>query len=768
MSNPIDPVREAGKLPDILNDYTLHPLTKVCSMEDIAEKIQGSLKNLGYADCQKLQAKIKEVETELDNRKKISSLTDQKITDFFKKFTEIKTTVDEAINTRNKHLTNLTKECKKLTSDHETDCIENFIKQSAEVLAEFGLYEPRPFLAFLDTLKKYLKELKSSNLNNSTKELVNQLMQQTLRSQADELKEFWISFRQNKNRNFEDPETKSKLEETKKFLAEIIPIYSIVVQKKQLKKENPNTSKLVSSVRELSSAVNAAYCFSEAKNKLLDQQIILLLNKIQKDHPFSNLDTYNRVFPFLEDSDFKKFVDNPSFYDALDLEGAELEKIQRLNKNAAVTSLYDDVNAITHPLLVTHLNLSSYPHDISRIDFSRFPNLKKLDLSETTGLTSNQLSSLEKLEELSFPYNFDVSSINFSRFPNLKKLDLSETTGLTSNQLSSLEKLEDLSFPRTFILPYFDVSSINFSRFPNLKRLDLSDTQGLTSNQLSSLEKLEELLFPRGFDVSSFNFSRFPNLKKLNLLGINGFTSEQLSSLKKLEELYLPPFFRISDIDISCVPNLKKLNLSHLYSRDERFTSEQLSSFKNLEEIIFPPHLNVSRFDFSSVPNLKKLDLHYGRGFTSEQLNSLKKLEELSFSYNFDILNFDFSRFPNLKKLDLLGAKGFTSEHLSSLENLEELLLPRTVVPPHFDVSDFDFSRVPNLKKLNLSSATGFTQNHCKQLKNLEELGIEEISDISNIDFNALVKLKKVRLFQTPSQNIINKMKARGIEISSY
>ena len=98
-----------------------------------------------------------------------------------------------------------------------------------------------------------------------------------------------------------------------------------------------------------------------------------------------------------------------------------------------------DINNIESPEKITILDLSYC--DVGAVDFTRFPNLKKINLYKAKKFTPDQIQRLPtSLVELNL-YGCDVEGVDFSRFTNLQKIYLWLPKNFTDEQRAHLTSI---------------------------------------------------------------------------------------------------------------------------------------------------------------------------------------------------------------------------------------------------------------------------------------------------------------------------------------
>ncbi|KAH9671762.1 MDIS1-interacting receptor like kinase 2 [Citrus sinensis] len=238
--------------------------------------------------------------------------------------------------------------------------------------------------------------------------------------------------------------------------------------------------------------------------------------------------------------------------------------------------------------------------ELGRLNFSCFPNLQYLDLSNNnlSGSILSQIGSLSNLKYLDLDRNNLSGTIpkEIRSLRNLKVLDLSNNNlnGTIPKEIGSLRNLEVLDLSSNNLN---DTIPKEIGSLRNLKELDLSSNNlnGTIPKEIGSLRNLE------GLDLSSNKLNgvlpqEIGNLKSLiglfvrnNTLG--GPIPSTLFRLTNLEVLYLG-FNQFNGTIPREIGHLK--NLTYLFIKVNKLTGAIPSTLGTIPKTLYPMHSDMS------------------------------------------------------------------------------------------------------------------------------------------------------------------------------
>ncbi|XP_057953794.1 MDIS1-interacting receptor like kinase 2-like [Malania oleifera] len=258
------------------------------------------------------------------------------------------------------------------------------------------------------------------------------------------------------------------------------------------------------------------------------------------------------------------------------------------------------------------------------------------------GITCNDADSVTEiflLYSIRNP-NLNPRMINFSSFPNLELLDLSENGlhGSIPFEIGALQKLKYLNLSHNFfsdVLPplffsnltqlveldfsynAFNVSILSLmSNLTNLISLNLSDNilAGPIPSSLALLKNLKELHLSSNNLIGPLpsSLGDLTNLMSLFLYSnhIDGLIPPEIESLKKLEHLDLG--FNKFQTPIDPLSHLISLKTLHLhFNQLSGSIPPQIGNLKNLEELVLENNMLVGLIaPLSHLKNLNFLSIH--------------------------------------------------------------------------------------------------------------------------------------------------------------
>jgi len=225
------------------------------------------------------------------------------------------------------------------------------------------------------------------------------------------------------------------------------------------------------------------------------------------------------------------------------------------------------------------LNFGSPFEKMSDLSFlENFKFLKGLGIGNNN-FDITPLSSLDNLEELSISFHFN-GRIDFSKFPKLKKVHINwenegvesllkcehllevsimNFSGLTLSDFVNWEDLNSLSL--------YDPKSISLEDIGQLKNLLILKING--AKNLKDLGDIEELQYLQHFTIHGAKkledltpIMYLKNLKVLNLDTLGSIPSIRfVETLKNLEEFYMTESTNVEDGDLSVLDHLRKRHM---------------------------------------------------------------------------------------------------------------------------------------------------------------------------------------------------------------
>ncbi len=325
------------------------------------------------------------------------------------------------------------------------------------------------------------------------------------------------------------------------------------------------------------------------------EELVLFLNKLSSDK-LIQINVTGTELEHMDDLDLGDYAFASLFVvdstearglgDSISMAGRRLSKKGR-NKGASEEDL-DHTSS-------THLsNLRAFPDDISQLnldnnnlegiqsrDITRFKQLKHLDLSSSTGINSQVLSSIlrglsDTLEVLYLSdLIIDDNCIEcFVKFKNLKLLNMNRCTGLSGKAFGKLirnlpDELRHLSLESTSIP---DSAAGLISKFHCLEELNLSSCCKIKSETVSKiLDSICDTILNLNLSDVCLRGNIIPVGKRFKKIQTLDLSSTRSLNERMLEDIIknLPNTLRVfnlsnSNLSDSCINSLLKLNLSSL------------------------------------------------------------------------------------------------------------------------------------------------------------------------------------------------------------
>ena len=174
---------------------------------------------------------------------------------------------------------------------------------------------------------------------------------------------------------------------------------------------------------------------------------------------------------------------------------------------------------------------------LETVDFSQFPQLGSLEVSNSSGLKNMDLSTCSNLVRVDLYSASDLESLNVSGCKNLRELSIDHCVKLNTVDLDSCSNLDVLGIDGT------DIDSLKLDDCKDtLRILRLRNCKKLKSADITKCKKLETVDFYGcdNMEETDVEFLRkeFPGLKEM---GLNSSSSQEidLSGFKELDSFSL-------------------------------------------------------------------------------------------------------------------------------------------------------------------------------------------------------------------------------------
>lgn len=310
------------------------------------------------------------------------------------------------------------------------------------------------------------------------------------------------------------------------------------------------------------------------------------------------------------------------------LSEAEADSITKISCTGEYNSSYDGVTDFTGITYFKNLETLLVSHqEITELDISKFPKLKKLSVYGCQDITALDVSHNPLLEELS------------ANLTKITDINLRNNSQLTYFSIGC----SDSNVTGTKVGP----SSLDISCNPKLKSLTIDYCAGMTELDLTHNP---ELLYidVRSGDFSSLDLSNCPKLQRLSL-----FNCEQLADI---DFRYCPELISLR-LQTDCIPSAD-------FSKNNKLTELCWYSY-NYDTFSFPHDtledltlrggnvhniIHHQKIDISNLTNLQ--DLYLGNmGIDELDLSKCAALKSFSFQEVQDLKDLDLSANTNLRSL---------------------------------------------------------------------------------------------------------------------
>lgn len=281
-------------------------------------------------------------------------------------------------------------------------------------------------------------------------------------------------------------------------------------------------------------------------------------------------------------------------------------------------------------------------------------HVTKAELSKVTSLkcSSQNISSLDGLEEASSLIYLDLSNNNISNLKYISKLSNLNTLKLSNNNIKSTSGIDSLN-----MLMYLDLSNNDISNISSIENLEHLKSLNLSNNNvssISSIENLNKLYELKLSDNNIKNLSSIETLSNIKYLDLSHNKIKDISVLENLTELEKVDlsYNEISDVNyfennlnlqilnlednqIRIMPDLHNLNsLVSLNLNNNLITSLDYQLPSSLES------LNISN---NAIADLSSLSKHNSLQVTA--LSQEIKLDDIKLqsdnSINYHVVDYD-------------------------------------------------------------------------------------------------------------------------------
>jgi len=378
-----------------------------------------------------------------------------------------------------------------------------------------------------------------------------------------------------------------------------------------------------------------------------------------------------------------------------------LENLTNLEYLSANNSSLQDMNNLKSLKNLKTLNVKgSNPFDVFALkELKNLKNLSIGDvyipeeLSDLSSLNSLSVSFTRDIDTFDNIYNLDNlesltiegQSIEYipgiTNFPNIKKLNIKDTSAKDLSDIKRLTLLEDL----TMVVKNED-SSIDFLKpLVNLKKLNILNSSIANFDVLAGSDNIEELILDKvtckdGPFIDFFPLSNLPltklvientpikstrpigRMKNLEVLKLDFEKTENISSLRSLvnlKELYLKNYkekdlnmfsvegLTVLEIESTTLENIEELLNNELLTRFLLEKAKQVSSIraltnaKNLKFILIEGTSVDNIQTLSSLKDLEILQLSNNNLKNLSPIEDLDRLKYINVSSNSLIRNYD-------------------------------------------------------------------------------------------------------------------------------
>ena len=335
-----------------------------------------------------------------------------------------------------------------------------------------------------------------------------------------------------------------------------------------------------------------------------------------------------------EETDFFKTIAESDHLNGIRYWGKGLtrENVLNIGQNRSLRSLNLFGNGL-EPAFYNELanadvieDLTLTVKNVDTIDFGRYPNLSKLDITRDEIKDINTLIACKKLTNLRFAFRMGsgAPAFPFSNFPDLEELDIwrARLSGGSLKELRNTENLRKFTIWNASGMVQDDIEAIaSLSKLESLSLTDTTYRGDIDFTPFKNLKNLRELNFAPDRRCSDDEFDFFTEMQSLRTLVIwnnSSITDVGLAKIGKAKKLEEITFFdchgftgegfkefaldncikeiamdRCGKLDTTCLAHfhrfkqLETLMLSKVRNSDS-------SMFLNLTKIRSLKHLNIT------------------------------------------------------------------------------------------------------------------------------------------------------------------------------
>jgi len=436
----------------------------------------------------------------------------------------------------------------------------------------------------------------------------------------------------------------------------------------------------------------------------------------------------------------------------------ELEKIFGITLRETVLSedimKYDNRNfyQLNDKNEIVGINLSS--NQISEIKgLENLTQLKQLNLS------FNQISEIKGLEKLSHLQLLDFRKNQVSEIKGLEKLSHLQKLCFYENQISEIKGLEQLTQLQQLDLYYNRIKEIKgLEKLTQLQKLWLSGNQISEINGLEKLSHLQELFLTNNLigtieplrDILELSMK----LEKLRIYG-NAFSNPQLEKTgNNLDDIrkYFSDIKRTPKEVTLTLDNKPKeiLELEKLYGIELEgiafgndimtYENRNCYQYNDKNEIV---GLNLFSNQINEIKGLEKLTYLQQLYLRNNQIREIKGLEKLTQLRELDLCQNQISGIKGLEKLTQLQKLDFRYNQISKIKGLEKLTQLQKL-----DFRNNQISEIKGLEKLTQLQELNFRNNQISEIKGLEKLSNLQEIDLCQNNISEIKELEKLTYLQ--------------------
>ncbi|MDL2300395.1 leucine-rich repeat protein, partial [Clostridiaceae bacterium OttesenSCG-928-D20] len=371
------------------------------------------------------------------------------------------------------------------------------------------------------------------------------------------------------------------------------------------------------------------------------------------------------------------------------------------------------------------------PGSIEDDSFYGCTNVTKLNMPETTAITSPFAQWLTNLRDVNIPKAETICANAFKSLKELETVNMDAVDTIGDYAFYNCKIIAEINMPAARTIGNFafrDCTALVDVNMPAVKTIG-----NYAFDKCTSLTELNfvELDMGNGDSIAYNAFSGCIGVKKLNMLATTKITNKFATQLANLEEVNLPIVTEICKngfSDITVVPSkfLTKLKIVNMPAV-EIIGGRAFQGGASLAEVNMPAVQTIGECAFQSCTSLAEANMPVVKTIGDSAFDNCTSLAEIRMDTVISIDKFAFR-----------GCAALTEINLIEID---------TGVDPFVNkISEYAFEGCTGVKKLNMPSTTTISTAFPNRLVNLVEANLSEVTMIGTDAFKGLTSLSTVTM----------------------